>query len=461
MLFFRLKNLHFIGIGGIGMSGIAEVLLNQGFRITGSDLADSDVIQHLRDLGAEIAVGHRAENVRGAQLVVYSSAVRQDNVEMAEARRLNLPIIPRAEMLGELMRMKYGIAVAGTHGKTTTTSMIGAVLTEAELDPTIIVGGKVKSLLTNARLGSGEFLVAEADEFDRSFLRLTPAIAVITTLETEHLDCYKDLDEIKKAFLQFADHVPFYGAVVACLDEPGVAELIPQMRRRVITYGFSPKADIRAGDPSFSEAQTRFDVYLRGGKPEEVTIHSPGVHNVKNALAAVGVADELNIPFRVVRRGLEKFRGVERRFEIKGEVGGVLVVDDYAHHPTEIQATLAAARRGWKRRIVAVFQPHLYTRTRDFAGDFGASFADADLLIVTDVYPAREQPIPGITGELVADAARCAGHPQTHYVQDKTQIVAELMCRVQPGDMVITLGAGDIWKASRELLAELEKRHSK
>lgn len=457
MLFFRLKHLHFVGIGGIGMSGIAKVLLNQGFRITGSDLQDSEVVAHLRQIGAEITIGHRAENVQGAQVVVYSSAVKPENPELAEARRQKLPIIPRAEILAELMRMKYGIAVAGTHGKTTTTSMIGAVMTEAELDPTIIVGGRVKSLATNARLGSGEFLVAEADEFDRSFLRLAPAIAVITTLETEHLDCYKDLDEIKSAFLQFADHVPFYGSVIACLDEPGVAELIPKMRRTVITYGFSDKAQIRALDPSFLQTRTRFAVKVRGEARGELALNLPGLHNVKNALAAVGVAEELNIGFEIVRRGLQKFHGVARRFEIKGEAQGIMVVDDYAHHPTEIKATLAAAKKGWNRRIIAVFQPHLYTRTRDFAVDFGASFADADLLIVTGIYGARELPIAGVSGELVIEAAKKAGHSEVRYIPEKGEIISELKNLCRSGDMVITLGAGDIWKVAKDYFEQLEE----
>ncbi len=457
MLFFRFKNLHFVGIGGIGMSGIAEVLLNQGFRVSGSDLADSETVEHLRKLGAEIEIGHRAQNVKEAQVVIYSSAVKQDNVELQEARQRKIPIIARAEMLGELMRVKYGIAVAGTHGKTTTTSMIGAIMTAAEMDPTIIVGGRVKSLATTARLGSGEFLVAEADEFDRSFLRLTPAIAVITTLETEHLDCYKDLDEIKKAFLQFANQVPFYGSVIACRDEPGVLDLIPQMQRSVITYGLSKKADIQALNPTFHVATSRFSLQIRGQKRGELLLNLPGIHNVKNALAAVGVAEELHIDFEVVRRGLEKFYGVARRFEIKGEARGIMVVDDYAHHPTEIKATLAAARQGWKRRIVAVFQPHLYTRTRDFARDFGQSLAAADVLLVTSIYGAREQAIPGVTGELVVEAARQAGHQQIYYVPDRDDILARIEEVMQPGDIVITLGAGDIWKVARDLYEHLHE----
>jgi UDP-N-acetylmuramate--alanine ligase len=456
-MFFRIKHLHFVGIGGIGMSGIAEVLLNQGFRISGSDQADSELLSRLRDLGAEISIGHRAENVSSAQVVVYSSAVKSDNVELIEAHRLKLPVIPRAEMLGELMRMKYGIAVAGTHGKTTTTSMIGAIMTEAEMDPTIIVGGRLKSLASNARLGSGEFLVAEADEFDRSFLRLTPAIAVITTLETEHLDCYKDLDEIKKAFIQFADQVPFYGSVIVCVDEPGAAALIPHLRRSVITYGLSAGAQVRALNPKYEQMHTHFSLTVRGENRGGIDLNLPGLHNVKNALAAVAVAEELKIDFEAVRRGLTKFHGVERRFEIKGEAQGIMVVDDYAHHPTEIKATLAAAKRGWNRRVIAVFQPHLYTRTRDFAADFGVSFGEADVLIVTGVYGARELPIPGVSGELVVAAARSAGHSQVLYVPDKTAILSEVLKIAKAGDIVITLGAGDIGKVARDLMENLGK----
>lgn len=454
-MFFRLKHVHFVGIGGIGMSGIAEVLLNQGFQVTGSDLADSEVIGHLRDLGAEITLGHQAQSVQGAEVVVYSSAVTADNVELVEARRRNLPTIPRAEMLAELMRMKYGIAVAGTHGKTTTTSLIGAILTEAEMDPTIIVGGRVKALQTTARLGSGEFLVAEADEFDRSFLRLAPTIAVITTLETEHLDCYKDLDEIKSAFLQFADQVPFYGSIIACLDEPGVAELIPQFRRSVVTYGLSEGAKIRALNPSYQQSQTRFQVKVDNEDRGELLLQLPGLHNVKNALAALGVAEELNIDFDITRRALEKFKGVERRFEIKGEAQGIMVVDDYAHHPTEIKATLAAAREGWQRRLIAVFQPHLYTRTRDFAQDFGVSFSDADVLIVTGIYGAREKPIFGVTGELVVAAARQAGKKEAHYIAEKNEIITALKNVARSGDIVVFLGAGDIWKVARDFYQQL------
>lgn len=454
-MLFRIKNLHFIGIGGIGMSGIAEVLLNQGFRVTGSDLLDSDIIARLRGLGAEIAIGHDTANLKGAQVVVYSSAVKPDNVEFVEARRAGIPIIPRAAMLSELMRMKYGIAVSGTHGKTTTTSMIAAILTEADFDPTFIVGGRVKSLATNARLGSGEFLVAEADEYDRSFLRLNPTIAVITTMETEHLDTYGDLAEIRKAFLQFTKQVPFYGSIVLCADEPTVASLLPDLSRPAITYGVEGETDIRAEQIGFSEIHSTFDVIVRGKKRGNVSLNQPGLHNVKNALAAIGVAEELDIDFKKVQKALSRFNGVERRFEIKGEVGGVMVVDDYAHHPTEVLATLGAARKGWERRIIAIFQPHLYSRTRDFAGEFGESFSGADILVVTGIYGAREKLIEGVTGQLIADAAVKAGHRNVRYLPEMEVVIPEMLNIVRPGDMVITLGAGDVWKISRDLFSKL------
>jgi len=439
------------------MSGIAEVLLNQGFQVTGSDLSDSEISEHLRQLGADITIGHNPENIGDAQVVVFSSAVKPDNVEYEEALKLNIPIVRRAEMLGELMRMKYGIAVAGTHGKTTTTSMIAAVLTEANLDPTFIVGGRVKSLATNARLGSGEFLIAEADEYDRSFLRLTPTIAIITTLETEHLDTYGNLDAIRRAFLQFADHTPFYGSIVLCSDEPDVAALIPKLRRRVLTYGIDSDADITAENIEFSEFQSNFDVTAHGSNLGNVTLNQPGIHNVKNALAAIGVAEELKIKFEFVRRGLSQFRGVERRFEIKGTANDIIVVDDYAHHPTEVLATLSAAKKGWRRRIVAVFQPHLYSRTRDFAIAFGESLSEADVVVVAGIYGAREEPIAGVTGELIFDAVNATGHKNVRYIPEFDDILPEVVKIVRPGDMVITLGAGSIWKVARDIAESLEK----
>lgn len=458
-MFRRIKTLHLVGIGGTGMCGIAEILLNLGHRVTGSDLQLTEVTARLACLGATISQGHRPEHVGpDVDVVVISSAVGPDNPEVVAARERKIPVIRRAEMLAELMRMKYGIAIAGTHGKTTTTSMTGQILAEGGLDPTVIVGGRVKALDSHAKIGRGEYLVAEADEFDRSFLQLTPTIAVVTTIEAEHLDCYRDLAEIKDAFVSFCNKVPFYGAVIACLDEPSIQAVVPRIEKRLITYGFSPQADLRALDPLYARQQSGFTAYAHDRELGKLTLQVPGAHNVKNALAATAVALELGVPFDTVRRALEGFTGVHRRFEIKGEVGGVMVVDDYAHHPTELQVTLLAAREGWGRRIVAIFQPHLYSRTRDFAEEFGRSFFHADLLVVTDVYPAREAPIPGVTGELVTRAARASGHKRVHYVPDRRAIPAAVLPELQPGDMVITFGAGDIWRTGEEILRELAER---
>ena len=451
-MFGKIKTIHFVGIGGIGMSGIAEVLINMGYAVSGSDLKLSEVTEHLQRLGARIVEGHRPENVGQVDVVVTSSAVQDANPEVAAARARKIPVIRRAEMLAELMRMKPGIAVAGTHGKTTTTSMVGQVLTHAGLDPTLVIGGKVRYLGTNAKLGTGQYLVAEADEFDRSFLKLAPVIAVITTIEAEHLDCYRDLDEIKSAFVEFANKVPFYGAIIACLDERGVQAILPRLEKRCITYGLSAQAELQARDVRFNGMETGFTVRNGTGKLGEIRLRVPGLHNVKNALAAVAVGLEMEVPFGAVAEALAQFAGVYRRFEIKGERDGALVIDDYGHHPTEIEATLKAAKDAFGRRVVAVFQPHLYTRTRDFAREFGASFNQADVLVVTDIYPAREQPIAGVSGELVASAARELGHRQVVYVPQKERIPDELGAIVKEGDIVITLGAGDIYKYGEEFL---------
>jgi UDP-N-acetylmuramate--alanine ligase len=453
----RTRRVHFIGIGGIGMSGIAEVLLNLGFTITGSDKSLSAVTQHLESIGAVIHEGHSGDWLVGADVVVMSSAVKPDNPEVKAAHDHKIPVIRRAEMLGELMRMKQGIAIAGTHGKTTTTSMVGLVLQEGGFDPTLIVGGRLKSLKTNAKLGEGNYLVVEADEFDRSFLSLTPTVAVITNIETEHLDCYRDLDEIKKAFVSFANKVPFYGAAVICLDEPSLQEVMPQIERRILTYGITPQAEFRAADCAFHETRSEYTAVWGDRVLGRIRLLLPGIHNVKNSLAAVAVGVELEIPLEVIRKGLEEFTGVHRRFEIKATVGDVIVVDDYAHHPTEIMATLKAARNGWNRRVIAVFQPHLYSRTRDFYQEFGQSFFDADVLIVTDIYGAREEPIPGVTGALVADAAKAFGHRHVIYAKDKKEAAEAVHDIVLPGDMVITMGAGDIYQAGDAVIASLKR----
>lgn len=439
------------------MSGIAEILLNLGYKITGSDLKPTETTQRLQDLGIKIFNQHKEENVAEADVVVISSAVKETNPEVVFAKKNKIQVIRRAEMLGELMRMKYGIGVAGTHGKTTTTSMVGEVLTEGGLDPTIVVGGRVINLGSHAKLGNGEFLVAEADEFDRSFLRLTPTIAVVTTLEAEHLDYYKDFEEIKSVFLEYVNKVPFYGRVILCLDEESLLDLLPQIERPTTTYGFSSQADLQANSLSLIENSSRFKVKIKGQELGEVSLSVPGIHNVRNSLAAIAVGLELEIPWQRIQKGLSDFKGVNRRFELKGVAKGVMVVDDYAHHPTEIEATLKGARAGWKKRLVCVFQPHLYSRTRDFHKEFGRSFLNSDILIVTDIYPAREEPIPGVTGELVYLAAREYGHKNAFYVPNKDDVPSFLLKMVKENDMVITLGAGDIYKVGTELLKMLSK----
>jgi UDP-N-acetylmuramate--alanine ligase len=459
-MFSSIKKLHFVGIGGIGMSGIAEILLDQGFAITGSDRAPNDNTERLSKLGATVKIGHAAGNLaQDVDALVYSSAVGPDNPEIMEAQKRKIPVIRRAEMLAEVMRLKYGIGIAGTHGKTTTTSMISLVLMEGGIDPTVIVGGRLRGLAgSNARLGKGEFIVVEADEFDRSFLSITPTIAVLTTLETDHLDCYRDLDDIKSAFVQFAAKVPFYGFVVLCMDEPALQDIMPKIRNKIITYGLNSQADLQAVDLVHRKNTTRF-IAVRDGKDlGEIELQIPGKHNVQNALAAIAVGLELKVPFARVKAGIEKFTGVFRRWEVKAEVDGVTVVDDYAHHPTEIRATLAGAKAGWRRRVIAVFQPHLYSRTRDFYDEFGRAFFDADVLVLTDVYPAREEPIQGVSGELIANAAKEFGHKQVRYVPDKKSVPAYLMSIVQPGDMVITMGAGDIWKFGEEFVRKLQEK---
>jgi UDP-N-acetylmuramate--alanine ligase len=456
MKFSKIRHIHLVGIGGAGMSGIAEVLFNLGYLVTGSDLKSSETTHRLKNLGIKIQYQHVGENVKDADVVVISSAVKEGNPEVIRAKKRRIPVIRRAEMLGELMRMKYGIGIAGTHGKTTTTSMVGEVLSEGGLDPTIVVGGRVVNLGSHARLGNGEFMVTEADEYDRSFLQLTPTIAVVTTLEPEHLDYYKDFDEIKSAFLEFVNKVPFYGRVILCWDERNLRELIPQIERPLTTYGLSSGVDLKASSLHLEENHSRFEIQVNGENVGEVTLSVPGTHNVKNSLAAIGVALELDIPWDKIRSGLEKFKGVHRRFEIKGEAKGVMVVDDYAHHPTEIEATLKGAKMGWKRRTIAVFQPHLYSRTRDFHKEFGEALLGSDVLVVTDIYPAREDPIPGITGELVTESAKKLGQKNVFYVPRIEEVAPFLKKMTKENDMVITMGAGDVYKIGTELLNLLE-----
>lgn len=456
-----IKKIHFIGIGGIGMSGLAEILINQGFKVSGSDLALSEVTDHLQDLGAEIHKGHNSKNLLDVDLVVYSSAVNLENPEVKEARNKKIPTIKRAEMLAETMRMKYGIGIAGTHGKTTTTSMVGLVLTEGGIDPTIIVGGKLSGLGgTNARLGNGDYIVVEADEFDRTFLQLTPSIAAITTLEQEHLDTYKDLDDIKSAFVQFANKVPFYGFIVLCLDEPALQDIIPSINKTIVTYGVSPQADVRAVDISFENNKSTYTVIYMGEELGKINLNIPGLHYVKNSLVAVTIAKKMGIDFKKIQLALANFSGVYRRFETKYN-NKILVIDDYAHHPTETTATLLGIRTGWKRRLIAVFQPHLYSRTRDFYAEFGRSFLNSDIFICTDVYPAREKPIEGVTGKLIADAAKDFGHKNVIYEEDKSKIPALLKSLVKEDDIIITMGAGDIWKMGEKFVEEIKNKKGK
>jgi UDP-N-acetylmuramate--alanine ligase len=455
--FTDLSRVHFVGIGGTGMSGIAEILLEYQLEVSGCDLAAGEATERLRGLGARVHEGHSARHLDGVELVVISSAVGESNPEVQEARRRGIAVVRRAEMLAELMRLKYGIAVAGTHGKTTTTSLVGAVLTEAGLDPTVIVGGRLRLSGTGARLGHSQYLVAEADEFDRSFLRLAPVIAVVTTVDRDHLDTYGDLAEIQDAFVTFAGRVPFFGRVILCLDDPNVREILPRLaERRLVTYGFSPQADLSAVDVEARSWGSRFVVRsLRGGFLGSIELPMPGRHNVANALAAVGVGLSLRLGLDDIARAIAGFTGVHRRFEHLGSWRGAAVVDDYAHHPTEVAATLEAARQTFpKARVHAVFQPHLFTRTRDHAAGFGNALLGADRALVTDVYPSREQPIPGVTGELVAAAARLSGHRNVAYCADWRDAPPLLAEGIEEGDVVITLGAGDVNRLARLLVEE-------
>ncbi len=456
----RKPRIHFVGIGGVGMSGIAEVLLNLGYQVSGSDLRASEATERLSALGGRIAVGHRAEQVEGADVVVLSSAVRRDNPEVAAARARGVPVIPRAEMLAELMRLKAGIAVAGSHGKTTTTSMIAHVLAAAGLDPTAVVGGRLNNLGSNAKLGRGDWMVVEADESDGSFLRLSPTLAVVTNIDPEHLDHYGDFEKLRAAFLEFINRVPFYGLAVLCLDHPVVQGLLPQVEKRHVTYGLAPQADWRAERIELSGFRSTFSARRRGEPLGAFELQMVGGHNVQNALAVLAVADELAIPIDVAREALAAFRGVDRRFTVRGEAAGVTVVDDYGHHPAEIRATLAGARAAFGRRLVVAFQPHRYTRTRDLIEEFATAFNDADALAVLDVYPAGEEPIPGVGGRLVADVVRAHGHHDVVFVPDRAAAAATLLSRLRPGDIVLTLGAGDVTRLSADLLQGLSAREA-
>ena len=463
MVTFRnFQRIHLVGIGGIGMSGIAEVLLTLGYSVSGSDVKPSAITERLAGLGATVYEGHRAEQVEGAHVVVVSSAVKPDNPEVVEAHQKKIPVIPRAEMLAELMRLKYGIAVAGAHGKTTTTSLVASILAAAHLDPTFVVGGRVNQAGTTARLGRGEYMVVEADESDRSFLFLAPVIAVVTTIDREHLDQYSSLEEIQDTFAQFVNRVPFYGAVILCLDEPNVQAILPKVKRPVITYGTSSQADLIVSDVGLEGLSSEFRLTFKGDDLGKFRLPAPpGIHNVRNAAAAAAVGLSLNIPAELIRAGLEKFSGVGRRFDIKtggvGETaaGGVTVIDDYGHHPVEIRATLEAARGCRFNRLLVLFQPHRFTRTQHLWDEFCRAFNEADVLVLMDVYPASEAPVEGITSQRLAAAIRDAGHKNVSYCATMQEAIEQLLREARPGDAILTIGAGSVSRASGELAALL------
>jgi len=448
-----------IGIGGAGMSGIAEVLLNLGHLVAGSDIKETLVTKRLESLGATISYEHDRKHVQDVDVVVYSSAVTFDNPEIAAARGKVIPIIPRAEMLAELMRMKYGIAVAGTHGKTTTTSLVTSVLAEGKIDPTVIIGGKLNICGSNAKLGQGDFLVAEADESDGSFLKLSPTITVVTNIDTDHLDFYQDLDTLRKAFEDFNNKIPFYGVNILCLDDGNIQTIIPQLKKRYITYGLNTQADYQARDIVFEGVTSTFQVFYQGDHLGEFVLRIPGVHNIQNALAAIAVGRELGLEVINIQKGIEQFRGVERRFQIQGESEGIIVVDDYGHHPTEIKVTLNAMKQVWPdRRLVVIFQPHRFSRTQILFKDFLTAFYQVDHLVLTDIYPAGEKPIEGINAQALFQGIKDHGHKSVVFCSDTEEAILHLMKELKPSDVVLTLGAGDVWKVGSELLQRLERR---
>src|SRR6516165_3825807 len=465
-MFAKIQRVHFVGIGGIGMSGIAEVLLNLGYKVSGSDLKSSAITERLAGMGAQVFEGHKADNITGAEVVVTSSAVPSNNPEVEQARVLHIPVIPRAEMLAELMRLKYGIAVAGMHGKTTTTSMVAAVLAGGGLDPTVVVGGRVDAMGSNARLGKSQYLVAEADESDRSFLKLFPVVAVVTNIDREHMDCYRNMRNVKRAFLDFMDQVPFYGLVVVSNDDAHLRRLLPQVRRRTISYGTRRGSDfhikvIECGAISENNQPiSRFEVAYKGRNLGEFRLHVPGVHNVLNATAAIAVGFGLDISLEQIRSALANFRGVDRRFQLRGKAAGVSVIDDYGHHPTEIRATLAAARQCGYERVHVVFEPHRYTRTRDLMDEFAKAFEDADTLLVLDIYPASEKPIEGISGEGLVRHIQQAGQPEARYVASFQEAAETVAAQARENDMILTLGAGSVSQLGPMILETLGARNA-
>jgi UDP-N-acetylmuramate--alanine ligase len=451
-MYFKKYHIHFVGIGGIGMSGIAELLINLGYKVSGSDNAPSDITRRLQRLGGTIFEGHSGEQITGADVVVTSSAIGLENPEVIAAEQASIPVIPRAEMLAELMRLKYSVAIAGAHGKTSTTSIVAQVLDKGGLDPTVVIGGKLKSIDTNALLGQGDFIVAEADESDGSFLKFSPTIAVITNIDREHLDFYPDLTAIKEVFLHFIDRIPFYGLAVLCLDDESIQDLIPKIKKRFTTYGMSTQADFQARDVTFEGQKTRFNLYHFGARLGEIALNLPGVHNVRNAMASIAVGHELNIPFSLIQKALETLEGVQRRMEIKGDAKGITIVDDYGHHPTEIKITLQTIRVSWPdRRIVVVFQPHRYTRTQALYDDFTRSFYQSDMLVVLPIYPAGEKRIEGIDSDRLSKGIRAHGHKDVIYMEDFESTALYLKETLKAGDILLTLGAGDVWKIGEEI----------
>jgi len=457
-MFRKTGHIHFIGIGGIGMSGMAELLQKLGFQISGSDSALSEKTTRLLELGIQVYEGHEGSNVLDSDVVVYSSAVPKDNPEIVEAIKQNIPVIRRAEMLGELLKVKStSVAIAGTHGKTSTSSILGAILTESNLDPTLVIGGIVNKFQTNAISGDGDIIVVEADEFDRSFLTLQPTMCVVTNLDLEHLDCYENLDDLSNTFAQFCNATPFYGIVSLCIDSENVTKIIPLIKRPIVTFGFSPDADYQAINVNYDSAASEFDVIAFGENLGQVKLNLPGKHNIQNTLGAITMALELDVPFVKIQNGVTSYTGVRRRFEIKHITkNDILIIDDYAHHPTEVSATLQAANSGWNRRVISIFQPHLYSRTRDFHWEFAKAFLDTDILIITDIYPAREFPMKGITSQLVIDDIKSLGHENVHFVADVNDIPSLIKSIAKDSDMIITMGAGHIWRQCEPMAQVLD-----
>jgi UDP-N-acetylmuramate--alanine ligase len=455
-MFKKIQKIHFVGIGGVGMSGIAEVLLNQGYAVSGSDLKFSPVTDRLTRLGARIFEGHSPDHLEAVDVVVISSAVKPTNPEVMAAHQRQIPIIPRAEMLAELMRLKYGITIAGTHGKTTTTSMVAVVLQHAGMDPTVVVGGRLNALGSNAKLGAGDFMVVEADESDRSFLLLSPTLAIVTNIDEDHMESYAGLEDLKEVFVSFVNKVPFYGAVILCLDEPNLQSIIPKIKRRIVSYGFSGQADLNIANPTYNGFQSRYQLRYRSELLGDFCLNIPGRHNVLNATAAVAVGLDLGVEIEVLQTALESFSGPDRRFQVKGKTNGITVIDDYAHHPTEIKAALEAARQLGDHRLVVIFQPHRYSRTQYCFEELARSFYQADVLVIPDIYAAGEDPLEGVDSQRLVEAIKSYGHKNARYVGDFSEIGQTLAPELKPGDVVITMGAGNVWKVGEELLQRLK-----